>query len=383
MTNVTTIETDERLGLPSASGMERLIACPGSWKLEEAARASGYNEESQWAEAGTRIHKANETGDATELDIPEVELVERIRTIENRLLKEWMSEFNLSEESIQIRREHREWIHSGVMPVASAKLDFSATAGTRGLVLDLKSGRKVVSVPARNWQLRAGAVAIAEEFHLTDVRTAIVQPFAKSSPACDYDPASLSVCQEMIVSGYHAAVEGTSERPLHPGIHCEFCLARYGCAAIRESMGLLQKFHASRWDLIASEDKKGLWLMAKSVGKLSEDIQKRIEDELDENPSAVPGLMRKPDQKVRSISDPYLAVRAITDLLNGPLSPDDFNEIIFIGVGDVEKLVQSKLSRSGPKAKECVNDLLRGIIEFTPKRGSVVAVNQIKESNGI
>ena len=45
--------TDERMGLPSASGINRVVLCPGSHKLEAKAIEPP---ESHWAARGTCIH---------------------------------------------------------------------------------------------------------------------------------------------------------------------------------------------------------------------------------------------------------------------------------------------------------------------------------------
>ena len=50
---------DVRGGKPSASGMQRLALCPGSWQAEAKCPPS---EDSPDANMGTRLHKCMETG---------------------------------------------------------------------------------------------------------------------------------------------------------------------------------------------------------------------------------------------------------------------------------------------------------------------------------
>ena len=63
------MNTDTRRGLPSASAMDRLEACPASFHASKDLPDSS----SEDAESGTRIHKALETGDTSELSPDELE----------------------------------------------------------------------------------------------------------------------------------------------------------------------------------------------------------------------------------------------------------------------------------------------------------------------
>ncbi len=66
----TEIIEDERQGLPSASGMQRLFLCPGSWNAE---RKCPVDEESDDAALGTMLHVHMEQG--TMPEDPEDEVV--------------------------------------------------------------------------------------------------------------------------------------------------------------------------------------------------------------------------------------------------------------------------------------------------------------------
>ena len=66
------MNTDPRRGLPSASAMDRLEACPASFHASKRLPDSS----SEDAESGTRIHKALGTGDTSELSPDELDTFE-------------------------------------------------------------------------------------------------------------------------------------------------------------------------------------------------------------------------------------------------------------------------------------------------------------------
>lgn len=72
---------DERQGLPSASGMQRLFLCPGSWNAE---RKCPIDEESEDAAMGTILHAHMEQGTMPE-DPEDAEAVAWCREMEKAL----------------------------------------------------------------------------------------------------------------------------------------------------------------------------------------------------------------------------------------------------------------------------------------------------------
>jgi hypothetical protein len=85
MADLVLSEEDVRQGLPSASGLQRLVLCPGSWLAEQACPES---EQSAAAAAGTRLHKHMEEGTMPE-DADEAEAVQWCRELEVDLAREY------------------------------------------------------------------------------------------------------------------------------------------------------------------------------------------------------------------------------------------------------------------------------------------------------
>lgn len=79
---------DPRRGVPSASIMDRLQNCPGSF----LATINLPDEESDEAASGTRIHKALELGDSAGLSPDEETTFDMCREQTNNLLEAWDNE---------------------------------------------------------------------------------------------------------------------------------------------------------------------------------------------------------------------------------------------------------------------------------------------------
>jgi hypothetical protein len=151
------------------------------------------DESSDVADAGTRIHRALETGDMTGLSADEEQTADMCRTQGDKVLGDWnpdMDGIAHKEQRLGITRI------GGVVVVnddTKADLVFTGQAdlilidGKRGLVLDYKTGRGEVADATENLQLRGLAVMAAWVWRLDSVRVAIVQPWAGPASVADYD----------------------------------------------------------------------------------------------------------------------------------------------------------------------------------------------------
>jgi len=76
---------DPRHGVPSASGMYRLANCPPSFEMERGRKGTSSDD----AASGTRIHKALETGDFSDLSLSEQETANMCMAQIKSTLEEW------------------------------------------------------------------------------------------------------------------------------------------------------------------------------------------------------------------------------------------------------------------------------------------------------
>lgn len=293
--------TDERLSLPSASAMPRIFACAGSFLAEQEAETEVIQlpDGSADAERGALIHKANETSDVSELDEDDVELVERVRSIEEAITADWATSTGDTLADIEIVREKRLWVGSQF----SAQLDFLALnhKWKSALVIDLKSGRKKVAPPVRNHQLRACAVAVFVNYEYSPIRTAIVQPIVEAQSACDYNNAHLNAARDRIVERLEYIKQ--PNLPRTSGSHCEYCRALPYCNEARKNMSIVIRGVNQRWDVASPVEKLAWFKAAKIAEKCASTIIDLCRAELKANPAAIPGLVKAPDQKPRRVTD--------------------------------------------------------------------------------
>jgi len=83
---------DERQGLPSARGMQRIFLCPGSWNAE---RKCPIDEESEDAAMGTILHAHMEQGTMPE-DPEDAESVAWCREMEDFLCNKYLGSTDVS-----------------------------------------------------------------------------------------------------------------------------------------------------------------------------------------------------------------------------------------------------------------------------------------------
>lgn len=227
---------DPRGGLPSASKLERIAACPGSHLLEQDPRADSIADPENDVEirdVGVRVHKARETSNTLELNAEEHDLYQSGLRYEQRLLEKWKSTWSFKDgEVIEGPREFRLWIHNhNLDPVGSGQLDVHFICREYAHIIDWKAGFLNHLVGATgNYQLRMQAVLLwLEHPHLKNIRVAFAKPRYEDSQLdyCDYSEMDLKYSYESIVLALWWATQPDATRS--PGQHCRYCRAKTFC----------------------------------------------------------------------------------------------------------------------------------------------------------
>lgn len=219
--------TDEREQLPSASGLERMARCPGSWAAEQGMPDLPTQQVTQ---EGTDIHAALETGDDDDLAVDEKEIKQRLAKMEQSEVAKWADTvpFPLTLEPI---RERRLWIRdsSSLEKIASAKLDVSYVIVNHGLIIDFKSGFNDPTPSERNWQLRTQVVALRQAYpSLTKIRAAFaVSRLSSVFDSTDYDTEDIDRIEREIRHVLWQVKQ--PDAPRVPGPHCHWCRAQGSC----------------------------------------------------------------------------------------------------------------------------------------------------------
>lgn len=222
-------EPDERQGLPSASGYERIEHCPGSWQLEQCFPGE---QSDPLADRGTRIHRAFETGDTFELS--EDELADYNQGVKHAdmLVAQWQRDYSLDHVE-ELPRETRIFLHhpQTLEPICSGRMDRWYRSADRLMVLDLKSGWGTHVPPSpRNPQMRVYALLAWKELDIPNIRVCIdrAKSRAGADDYADYNLADLQYAENLLLMHLWAAQQPNA--PRYPGRHCTYCKGKSGCA---------------------------------------------------------------------------------------------------------------------------------------------------------
>ena len=355
---------DDRDNLPSASGIERLYLCPGSRALEQTVPPEP---ESKDAASGTRIHAAlaefanrNREPEPGTLEEREIETFEMCAGMYDDLVFRWINPNAPTPPTMQ-KTEQREWLlNDELNQVFSGQYDVLILDGTRALCLDYKTGHGDQTESIGNLQLRALAVLVAENYNVTEVTVAIIQPWVSMTPQlCTYDLAALTQARTEVLN-----ILFRSEDPNAPRVpgekQCKFCGARAICPEANATVATLAILRTQQIEPV------DLLKMLEVVGpakKVIEALEARAKYLLEADPTSLPGWTLEEGASRRSIRDP----RAAFSQLSNAVSAEEFAGCCAVKISELEKRFTTNMrTRTGLKAGECRNQfeqLLRGIIE--------------------
>lgn len=224
------VAPDEREGKPSASKFERVASCPGSENLIRLLKLTeAPDKPDEWAERGTRIHRARQTGNTLELSQDEADSYKKGLEYEEKIQQHWLHTFAI-EEAEEQQQEFRIWLHDHRLdPIASAMLDvhFITADRKRALIIDWKTaGCSRLTGATANWQLKLQAVCLKQEIPtLENIRVAFCK--TEFDPRyidfCDYGEWELEMCYKDIVYHTWKATQPDAERIA--GSQCYYCPA--------------------------------------------------------------------------------------------------------------------------------------------------------------
>lgn len=345
---------------PSASNMQRLKDCPGSWAAQEGLA----DEPSFDSERGTRVHAAlakqdeNRRIDESQCDdAEEIEIAERLAKKEALLVERWAiglegladMEFShmpsVSGQAENVFRECRMWLEQDGVKRFSGQADAIFLAGTHTLIIDYKTGWGEVEESPSNLQLRALAVLAYATWGACTITVAIITPNGDPQ-MCRYTAADLERSEKEIL-----AIIAAAEAPDAPRIPsedaCRYCRAK-GTAHCPESLAVLPAvIQAGEGEIVDVRQMVRLW----EIGKVAMQIIKANEARLKALPLEVlqaEGVTLKPGNKVRQIKDAGAAWVAAL-----PIIPKaDFLRCMEVGISDLEKAHKSATGLKGNAAAD-------------------------------
>lgn len=366
--------SDPRLGLPSASGMDRLHNCPASFIME---KAHGQEEETEDAASGTRIH-AVLAGLASEstLSAAEVETAEMCNMQKDSIVQEWLGHpYGTDEDQAFTERRLGLTVLGKVLDVTpespanfifTGQADLVCIEGERALVIDYKTGRGDTPIAQDNPQLAALAVLVALRHQVQRVRVAVVQPWAGPPTVADYDSNALALAKSWLLATLEAARDAT-QADLRPGSHCKWCKAKHVCPALKQQAlqeieriqpmsiaGLPPKEQASAiWaramELTPQQHAaayRGLEMVERYAHAIKATFKQRVEA------GEIPGYGLKEKKGRRSVSDVGLIFERCS---RQGVSAADFTARCSIGLGEVKEALRHATGLKG-KALDALHE---------------------------
>lgn len=328
--------TDERMGLPSASGIERVIQCPGSVSLTKDIPKP---EPGQAAIEGTIIHSVLE-GQKVDATPDQLWMADKLKETADKVVRDFSmmigSDVKLCQAEMRMVLEDKRKV------VMTGKPDviFSGNLGDDeiGLVLDYKTGQ--IIVPSKdNSQLAALAVMAAERYKFKEVYAAIIQ-LGGENDLWHMTAQSVKLWKEKILLALQRASQPMAPRVA--GMHCLYCTGLSVCPE-GQGMGLALAKQPSDYQIIDVSELPKLLEAASIAEKVADVIKKKAKDLLTSGVE-VPGW-KITESDIRYIDDTEDALERIADA---------FGQGVAMGCADISitKLEKVLKEKQGINAKE-------------------------------
>lgn len=391
---------DQRRGVPSASGMERLFNCPPSFEMEHL---SPPEEESEDAASGTRIHAVLALEASTDtLNSDELETCDRCNEASMRVIQDWNGSNGMVTPDHTLYEKRLGLTVFGavfeVTPESDADFIFTGQAdlilvkGSRALVIDYKTGRGETPVAQDNPQLAALAVLVWQHFPaVQEVRVVIVQPWAGKPTIADYSTNALKLAKGWLLDALDAASKATPD-DAKAGEWCKYCKAKAQCPAFRNA-ALAQVERLNPITIAGADDEtqrralfaramelspealaaavRGLGMVKRFVQAIDGAARERARQDAEFQQFFV--LREKKGR--RSISD---VGKVFSACHSRGVTAEDFTALCSIGLGDVKSLLRKATGSKG-KVLDAINDeVLTGAVEVGKPTFELVPANELE-----
>ena len=389
------ISDKERRDLPSASMVERIALCPGSWRLAKGLTEEKTPEQQEWADSGSRIHLHLECPEMVDLSPwpEEVDIADECVNQRSSLIEKifgFPATLGLDAKKVVEYREQRLWWQHNGKDAFSGKLDYSMIGKEAALVVDYKTGRGDVAEAASNLQLRTQALLLwhnlIQPLHgprggrkgttVRKIYVAVVQPLISREPeVCEYTIADLLTAGAELNAILEAIdVPGA---PLNPGVkQCQFCPAKLRCPAavgVLEELSKMSSTHPTGTTVshgTPPEEIARILDMSKVAGMVISSAKTVARDTLIAG-GTIPGWKLEPGGKTRDLGNAAQVYDALSaaGLIDQPYF---IAECVNVGIGDTEKAIAKFKSIKLSEAKKALKDATSHIATEGQKKPSLV-----------
>lgn len=347
----------------SPSKLERLSLCPGSYNLGRGLP----DVESEYAEIGTKLHKAMENGDITGLTEFQIDLVHYALEKEAEALSGYVPpKKTLSETKLSVFNNFGQEITSGTA-------DKIYLWSNSAILIDYKFG--FMPVPPSSMQLLTYATGIIQLYDVDYVDIIVIQPNNKTF--ADHIYRFGSECAKNVVSNIEIIISN-AENKFAPTIQNEFC--KY-CPAISICPQSLKQFEIAKSSNVIFSELTDLQLVekieqSKIVEQYIKELEKELEKRIKKNGECANYVFI---EKVgnREVSD----TKAVFSLLQDYFSADEFLNLCKLSITSLEKEAIEKIKtkfefKTKKEAKEVFNNLIGNFINIGKSKVSIGVKNE-------
>lgn len=363
-------KSDPRRGKVSASGVERLFLCPGSFKAEQGKP----NKSNALADAGTRIHAALESDNFEKLkDDDERDLATRAAQLRDEMIDGFFSSQMLISDleegpaRDEVISQFKEQRIRGIDGRISGQYDGLVLDGGRALVYDFKTGYLKPIEAKQNKQLRALAVLVVENHEgIKQVTTAIIQPRIKPEISlAEYSAGDLEKSRAELIK-----ILDDADRPNAPRvageIQCKYCRAKADCPEAAAVATGLAKYDPAE---ITIERLPELLDACGAAKKIIAAIEEKARETLGKDPEAIEGYTLKAGANMAKIIDPQKVFNRMNE--RHSVLPHEFVEVCEVRKGRLKTLLKTATGLKGKALEETLDDLLHGLVKTTQKAASL------------
>lgn len=371
------LQDDERQGLPSASEMHRIMACPGYWqakrnwpKRQDIATPA--------ATMGDRIHEAMEyivDGQAIELTLTEREewITDKCAMLKAQIEAEFFGPGKIDRHHVEERR----WVTSSATGkrVASAKSDYiGSTPDGWWLILDYKSGPKEVAAADANWQIATAALTILNDQELMRQRPmkgvfgAIIQPLVTLQPKLVKFSVEDLTALHLQMSKQFRVID-LPDQPRIPGPHCAYCPVSHACFEAQATGVILTKRFAALGHMTPLQLVE-LRKLIPSIRSCCDDVTDFIKQKLEFDPESVPGLELREESSGHMVANKTEFLKALMPTI----TKEEFWPMLTVPVAEIRNLwIDRSVAASGGQLTKKValiawNERFVPLMQEKPKR---------------
>ena len=355
----------ERLDLPSASSFNITTMCPGSRNLIMSLPRVEEEPPDETAERGTRLHKAWETDDPSELDDEDSDIYKAGLDYKAKAVAQWCADNGITDYR-EGPKETRLWLHDSetMKPLSSGMMDWHFIAARHLLVGDFKSLYCPTLTPShRNLQIRKLVVLAFMEYDDVEmVRGVLVKPIAKWQriDAVDYCQKDIEFSRQQIMQSLWESYQPDAQR--RPGAHCNYCPAKAFCAECSSYALLPSAMVGNALDMVerlTPADLVTIWERSTVIGKILDAVKTRLKGFSDEQ-LALLGIGRTPGRRL----DPIIKTKEAVDFfLSEGINREELWSALKLSKTELQKAIMRDQGWPADKTRGYLKQMLVPFIE--------------------